>query len=161
MSSANLRNSILRAVYRAVAPLVADSGSTLVRCDSDAILLVRQVGPSPSSSSLRYFSGAAPLVARGTIKASAGVLRLIQGTQYSAVNLYLQLFDQAALPVNTDVPVWPSLPLPSTLNGTPFGFAFSDGMPFATKIHWAMSTTSAVLTLPVPATVAQVGALYV
>lgn len=157
----NLRNPILRGIYRAVAPVVADLQSSLVRIDSDAILLVRTVGPAPSSASLRYFSGASPLVAQGTIKASAGTLRLIQGTQYSGSNLYLQLFDQAAAPVNNDVPVWPSLPIPTTLNGTPFGFAFSDGMPFATKIFWAFSTTSDKLTLPVPATVAQVGALYV
>lgn len=143
-----------------VAAIAGENSAALV--DVDRILLTRTVGVAPGALSLRYSSiDTAPLVNADFIKASPGRLRMVQGQGYSAVALYLLLVNKIVAPVNGDTPYWPAQLIPAGVLGVPFGFAFDDGIPFATGIAWCVSTTEDVVTLPVGAATFTLGALYV
>jgi hypothetical protein len=103
----------------------------------------------------------------GTAVGTAGVLlvgakkgrlyRLI--VQNSAATAYfLQIFDKATAPVNTDVPIW-SERLPLSSEGE-IDFTNVNGLYFALGCGFAISSTAGVLTLAASNDIAFFAALY-
>lgn len=149
--------NLSQGIYKALAYVLADGDVAPLALDVDGVLKVRDVGSAPSGASSRI---SFPLATSGIIKASAGFLRQIQGRSMANANRWLMYFDAVAVPGNGATPVWPSIPLLSTLpSGFPFGFMYQE-MPFATGIVWAVSTTPETLTITVGNDVA-LGSLFV
>lgn len=128
----------------AVAPVAADGDHVSVRADTDAILLVRNVGGGGGAFSPIRFNSAGD-VASGIIKVTPGSLLDINAFNAANADRHLHLFDAIAVPANGAIPVWD--PIPIARQQTIAFFWGESGLPFTVGIVAAVSTTRTTLTL--------------
>ena len=150
------------AIYQPVAPVLVAGQASRLRCDVDAILPVRLVGPPPFSASVAQ--SAIRSNARQW-KAGAGTMRLLQGRVNigAAANLWVMAIDKLAALANGDAPLLPAVPVDPTqalsAQGFPIVISYDD-LPFALGINVAISSTADVLTLVGGAAVLSQGGMY-
>lgn len=135
---AAILNTLPVALFRAAPAVLADGQGTALRCDANGRLLITTIDTPPS----RYNSGGD--VASQLISAGVRSLQQVLGFNAEAGNLFFQMFDAIALPANGTLPIWPGVLVPP---GTNFGVTWEEGLPFATGIFWAASTTRTTLTV--------------
>jgi len=122
----------------------ASAGRVPVHCDDDGNLYIVGAVPAPSGASAPKNKEMAAPGKSLVIKNAQGVLMSVTATNTTAADLYLLLFDAAAVPPDTTVPVdWAVIPA-KFAGGLDYG---SLGRAFTNGIVAAMSTTMETLTM--------------
>lgn len=107
-------------------------------------LLREQIIGSTSGSSPVSSGGSTALEASNVIKAVTGTVYTVRGYNTSGGALFLQLFDAAALPVDTTVPL-AVVPIAAN-SAASFDFG-ALGLPFTNGLVVALSSTDDTLTI--------------
>ena len=127
-------------IFVAVPPVLVNGDRANLRVDSDAILLVRNVGPLAVVTA--FDTGAD--VASAIIKAAAGNIFSITAHNSNAAIRFLHIFDLVAVPAPGTAPDWVAPPVGPSEN---VSFFFGElGLPFGTGITIAVSTTRTTFT---------------
>ena len=143
---------IILARYVVTVPILPDGQFSPVRCDEDAILLVKgssgggglPVSFAPPLTFESILGGS--LVNSGIVRASPGTLIDVNLYNASAVVVFFQLYDTIAVPADGAIPSTLVLQVPPMSH---FSFSPGDGQgkTFATGITFASSTTLLTKTL--------------
>lgn len=131
--------------FNLVRPTLVDGAVGPLAADADSVLLTRSAGASPSAGPITALPATGDTNTPTIVKGSPGDLLDVTAFNAGSVVLHLQIFDQTAALAGGETPFWISPPIPV---GETIAWAWAEGLPFATGILIAPSTTRATYTLP-------------
>ena len=129
--------------YALSPPVLNDQDLSDAQCDNAGNLKVRIVGGSLSGTGATTESRSAAYEKSHVVKAAAGSLYEISGSNKSAATIYLMVFDSATVPVNGVAKKYQV----QVAAGQSFSWTPALAPTFAAGISWAVSTTPDTLTL--------------